>query len=338
MCCCTMRYLILFMLISHSIFAISLRDRLWRAEAGTYVVTEQNRVASLLHLHTVKGDTLLFEEISIPTSLVRHADWKEWAENGAHGHTSWILYEINLSTNQVTECYSIANKAWIPTDDIASFLIPLITLTLNPLSRERRMRNSPAAAPGQVEDRRPWGPPQIIHGKRVEYPEYDAFTATWPRDNSDLSGKKILLYFDKMRETFPFPFWIQQQTGPLKFKMRAIDSGTDMHSSITDIPRRSPAFTGGIKQGGGRLSLSLNIPSYYNNFKLYAVDLTTSPQLAHMVPFEIRRQKEETALLVSEEDLIMTLIHHHEYLWLFSAENPDIIIEFPHSFKWSQKN
>lgn len=333
-----MRYLVLFLLISHSIFAISIKDRLQLAEAGAYIVTEQNRVVSLLHLHTVKGDVLLFEEISIPTALVRHTNWKEWAENGAHSHTSWVLYEINLSTNQITECYSLSSRTWIPTDDIASFLIPLISLNLHPLSREQRMRNSPTAAPGKVEDRKPWGPPKIVHGRRVEHPEYDAFTATWPRDNSALSGKSILLYFDNLQKTFPFPFWIQQQTGPLKFKIRAIDSGTDMRSSITDIPRRSPTFIGGIKQTEGELFLSLNIPLYYDNFKLYAIDLTANPQLAHVIPFEIKRQKEETVLSMSRESLRATLMHHHEYLWLFSAENPDIIIEFPHSFRWSQTN
>ena len=98
-----MKFLLLFLLISPSLFAFSLKEKFQKANAGTYVVTEQNEITSLLHLHTNNKKTLLFEEISIPSHLARHIDWKEWAENGAHGHTAWILYEIDLTKNRITE-------------------------------------------------------------------------------------------------------------------------------------------------------------------------------------------------------------------------------------------
>ncbi|MCB1080418.1 MAG: hypothetical protein KDK69_01225 [Chlamydiia bacterium] len=332
-----MKYWIVFLLFTHSLFAFTLKEKFKEAEAGTYVVTEQNQLTSLLHLHTVSEDKLLFEEISIPSHQIHHADWKKWAENGAPGHTSWILYELDLNHSVITECYSLTRKAWVSTHEMDAFLLPLLTLNLNLLSEEERIQRGATPAPGQV-GRGPWAPPQIIEGKKIDSPQYDVYTALWPYDETDLSGKSIVLYFDKLHPQFPFPYWMQARDGGLKFKMRAVDSGTGMFSPISDIPRRSPSFTGGIRHEEGQVSLFLTIPTYYSQLKLYAIDLTENPRLTHAIPFEIERHKESVTLSIAEEKLAPIFSNDHEYLWIVASESSDVFVESPHLFKWTLEN
>lgn len=324
-----MKVLVFFLLLSHALCALTLKEKFQKGEAGTYVVTEQNRMTSLLHLHTIKENRILLEEISIPSHLVCHTDWKGWAKRGAHGHTAWVLYEIDLNKNQIIECYSPSRKAWISSDNMESFFLPLLSLNLLYLSEDRRIQSAPIMG----ADYRPWGPTQIIHGKKIESPEYDAYTATWPRDNSNYSGKHIVLYFDKTQETFPFPYWVHLYKGAFKFNIRAIDSGTGFTSSIIDIPRRMPTFIGGIKQDTHTLSLSLNIPAYYDNFTLYAIDTTERSRYTHAVPFEMNKEGgESTTLFIKKKELSSLLSTGHEYLWMLTSKNPDVVIKHPQIF------
>jgi len=135
----SMKLLFALLLFSQSLFAFSLKEKFQQAESGTYIVTEQNQTTSLLHLHTIKENTLLFEEISIPSHRVHHTDWKGWVKSGAPGHTSWIMYEVDLNQNRITECYSLSRKAWIPTNEMDTFLIPFLTINLEYLSEEKRI-------------------------------------------------------------------------------------------------------------------------------------------------------------------------------------------------------
>ncbi|NGX51496.1 MAG: hypothetical protein K1060chlam2_01362 [Chlamydiae bacterium] len=329
-----MKIFIICLFITHSLFALNLKEKFLQAEAGTYVVTEQNQITSLLHLHTVSDDKLLFEEISIPSHQVDKIDWKEWVKEGARGHTAWILYEVDLKELVITECYSLSRRAWIPIEEMNAFLVPLLTLQLNFLSEEERIQRGPTKRAGEV-GRGPWGPPQVVSSKKVKNPQYDVYTARWPHDDSNLSGKQLVLYFDKTHKEFPFPYWIQARQGALKFKIRAIDSGSGMHSSLSDIPRRAPSFRGGIKQGAGKVSLPLTLPTYYENLKLYAIDLTESPRITHAIPFEIERIRESVTLSIAEEKLSHLFISGHEYLWILSAEDFDVAVESPHLFKWT---
>jgi len=73
-------FLICFIFMAHSLFAFSLKDKFEQADEGSYIVTEQNHLVSLLHLHTKKESTLLFEEISIPLHLAKEIDWKQWVK------------------------------------------------------------------------------------------------------------------------------------------------------------------------------------------------------------------------------------------------------------------
>lgn len=332
-----MKLLIIFLFITHSLFAFSLKEKFQDAEAGTYVVTSQNQTTTLLHLHTKNGNQLLFEEISIPSHQTQGIEWKKWPLRGAPGHTSWILYELDLDQNRITESYSLSRKSWVPTDEMEAFLIPLINLNLDFLSEELRMQKGPTQTPGKI-DRKPWGPPQVIHGEQVKDPEYDVYTTCWPYDNTDLAGKPLVLYFNKGKTNFPFPYWIQGREGAIKFKIRAVDSGTNMISLTTTIPRRPPVFIDSVKRQNGCVSLTLNIPTYYKHFSLYAIDITENPRLTHVIPYEIERHKEVASLSIDERKLSTIFTHGHEYLWILSSDAPEAFCESPHLFKWISKS
>ena len=229
------KILICFIFASFPLFSFSLKDKLSQAEEGAYIVTEQRGLISLLHLHTKKEGEMVFEEISVPNHLIPSMGWKEWVRKGAPGHTSWTLYTIDTKTTSLTQCYSKSRKAWLPTNEVSSFFVPMIHLTLHPLSETDRLKRGASSNPGAVQSRL-WGPPQVIDGKRIPAPEYTVYTAKWPTDHTPLSGKMIVVYFDNKRPNFPFPYWVQIREGAAKFRLRAIDSGIGLtkHRQVTE--------------------------------------------------------------------------------------------------------
>ena len=202
------RFIFLFFLPFSLCFSMSLKEKFTQSQEGTYVVTEQNKTYTLLHVHTLSSDELILEEVSIPSHLVTSKNWKTWLESGAEGHTSWIMYAVDLSNNQVTECYSFTREAHLPTESMDAFLTTLLSLNLTSLPEDERLQTGPTARPGEVGSSKPWGPPMMREGKKVKQAAYDVYTTSWPQDQSELSGKKIVLYFDKNHLEFPFPYWI----------------------------------------------------------------------------------------------------------------------------------
>ena len=317
-----------FIFAIHSLSALTLKDKFLEAEEGTYIITEQNHLISLLHLHTKEENRLLFEEISIPEHLAKKVAWDEWVTQGAPGHTSWILYEVDLNKECVTECYSRNRKAWVPTSEMEAFLIPLMTLKLSYLSEEKRMQTGPTPKPGTVQNR-PWGPPQVIQGKKIKRAEYDVYTSKWPIDQTELSGKPIVLYFDKKRKDFPFPYWIQVRDGAIKFKIRALDSGKGLVSPCSDIPRRTPTFLPAAQKEEGKFHLNLTCPTYFDSLKLYAVDMTEYPRVTHSISYQEMRDGESLTLSIDQDKMDALFTPGHEYLWIISSESPEMAIESP---------
>lgn len=327
-----MRYLLTILLLCASyVYPLNLGEKFLEADEGTYIVSQQNQLVTLLHLHTKKEHKLLFEEVSIPLHQSKKIVWSQWLEKGAPGHTSWILYEVDLQKNKVTECYSLTRKSWVPTEEMEAFLLPLISLDLTFLSEEARLQTGPTMRPGVVESR-PWGPPQVFEGKKIASPEYAVYTAKWPQDHTDLSGKPIVLYFDPTRPTFPFPFWLQVRDGALKFKMRAIDSGTGLVSLTTDIPRREPTFLSAPHKEEASLTMTLDLPDYYETLQLYAIDMSKEIRSTHVVPHTLSRTRSTATLTISQAALDTLFTPGHEYLWIIASEDPKMALESPHLY------
>ncbi len=306
---------------------MSLKEKFAESNPGTYVVTEQNKTYTLLHVHTLTPDELLLEEISIPSHLVTSKDWKKWVQTGAEGHTSWILYAVDLVENQVTECYSFTRQAHLPTQSMDAFLTTLLGLDLTFLPEEERLQTGPTSRPGEVGSSRPWGPPMMREGKKVKEASYDVYTTSWPQDQSELSRKKIVLYFDKDHGEFPFPYWMQAREGGLKFKIRATDSGTGLRSLQKSLPRRVPFFIGGMVKEGNKAYFNLQAPLYFHSLKLYAIDISVSPRLTISVPSMMKRDQEHVTLEVDSATLSEKLIQGHQYAWIAVSEEHDVYAE-----------
>lgn len=308
-------------------FSLNLKEKLTYSEPGTFIVTEQNKTYTLLHLHSVNSEELLIEEVSIPHHLVTAQDWKTWIETGAKGHTSWILYAVDLLKNQVTECYSFVRELHLPTESMNAFLMTLLDLELSLLPDDLRLQTGPTARPGQVGSSKPWGPPMLRDGKKVKGASYEVYSVMWPQDRSELAGKKLILYFDKEHQDFPFPYWIQAREAGLRFKIRVADSGKNLKSPKKFLPKRLPFFIGGMTKKMGKAFLTLNTPSYYHNFKLYAVDLSIHPHQTLSLPSSTKREENEIIFELDISELEKKLTYGHQYLWMAISEEDNVYAE-----------
>jgi len=322
-----MKWLFLLFFLPFSLtFGLTLKEKFLKASPGTFIVTEQNKTTTLLHVHSKTDEELLLEEISIPAHLAPSNDWHTWVAKGAEGHTCWILYAFDLKENQISECYSFTRGAHLQTDQLDAFFLTLLNLELDLLPENERLQTGATSRPGQVSLSKPWGPPMIKEGKKVSDPAYSVYKATWPVDQTELSGKKLVFYFDETSKDFPFPYWMQAREGGLKFKIRACDSGRSLSSPQRSLPRRTPFFMGNIN----KTTLTLSAPLYYHDFKLYAVDISSSPRTTHSFPCAITREKETVKLELDPKILQETLTPGHQYIWLATSEEHDVYIEMEH--------
>lgn len=213
-------------------FATSIQTKLEKASTGSYVVTQQGRNTSVLHLHSKIGNTLLFEEITAPSFICDKIsfDWKKWVANHAPGHTSWILYSLDLNASKITTCYSVDSQHYLSTQSLNAFFTTLCQLPLKEVSDQKRLQSSASMKPGEVGKQKPWSPPKTFEGVKEADTSFNLLSASWPKDTTPLSNETILAYFDATRPDFPFPLWVQAGTGVVKVKMRVIDAGYKMVS------------------------------------------------------------------------------------------------------------
>ncbi len=323
-----------FILFLHlSCFGLTLKEKLLKAKPGTYVVTKQNKIYTLITIQSIDSNELILEEISIPSHLVFFDDWKKWVETGAKNCSSWILYMFDLKENTISECYSLSRKTHLSTDQINAFFTPLISLELEELSKEKRLKTAPTQRPGEVHCNALWGPPMIWEGKKVKNPLYQVFTGKWPQGQGNLGGKKVILYFDRVKKDFPFPYWIQAKEKSIKFKIHAIDAGKNLFSKEKNIPRRPPQFIGSIEKKAKTFQFRLKAPLYCRQLKLYAMDVTQKGNYqTHFIPTQMHRAHENIILEADQKTLEEILNHGHHYLWFVSDEIFGLNCQMEHPF------
>lgn len=216
--------------------SISIKERTPFAEPGDYIVSQQDKNFTVLLIRSFNAPKIVFEEISTPKA---QKNWKEWVQARAPGHTSWVVYEIDLSKDQLIECYSYSHQGWLFLDESQHFLAKLISLPLQKIPLEQKKRIGPAPQNGEEDRRSVWNPPLIVEGKKIEKPQFDSFRGIWPKDDTQLSESRIDLYFRKDGSPFFFPHWIEICNGHFTLKIRVLDSGKHLTSPITGaIPRR----------------------------------------------------------------------------------------------------
>ncbi len=229
--------LILLVFISSALCAkepIYLRDNLAKVKPGNYIVASQGKAYTLLHINERQGATLTIEEITTPATSIpkEQHSWREWVKLGAPGHTSWIMYQINLDTGKMSDHYSFTRKGWFNVPKKNHFLSTLLYLPLKfiPLNKRKKVGHRPPI--GLPDKRRLWSPRMVVDGNVIQGVTFDAWKTHWPKDGSELSDKTIEVYVPEDNETYPsyFPYWMQISGMIGKAKVRIVDSGSHLES------------------------------------------------------------------------------------------------------------
>jgi hypothetical protein len=228
-----MRFFFFLLLFPLFAFGATLKERIARAETGDFVVMSQGKSSSVLLIRSLSSSSLILEEITAPEKENR--PWKEWVEKGAPGHTSWVMYEIDLVENKLVESYSPSQKRWLFVDEVDAFLPQLLALNLSPIAKDNRKRIGPPPPPGEPDQRAFWIPPFVTSGAKKERPQVESWQGVWPEDGSRLEACLVELYFEK--ET-PLPIWIELKSPHYAFKIRAVDSGRKLTSPAPPLPKR----------------------------------------------------------------------------------------------------
>jgi hypothetical protein len=294
------------------------KDRLETAHPGDYIVTEANKMITVLSIRSITPSTLILEEITAPLQNLkkRPPSWPEWVKAKAPGHTSWSMVEIDLETDEILECYSFSKLSWIHLTEKESLLATLLHLPLQKIPEDKRRKIGPAPLQGEPDFRKCWNPPLTLEGKKWEKAQFEVYQTVWPKDDSELSGQEVSLYFDREKRS-PFPFWIQIQTSHATAALRAIDSGKKLPIVYKTLPRRVPEFIGTALKNQEKLTLNLKAPKYYKKFELYAIDVTTrEKQILPITHSLLSGEGERKTIEIPLEELKENLQLDHKYTWL----------------------
>jgi hypothetical protein len=312
---------------------LSLQEKFEYANQGDFIVTAQEGNYSLLFIRSLTTQTLLLEEISVPAKQVelKDFDWRKWVEKKAPGHTSWTLYEVDRASGKLIECFSYSKNAWLFLDNSKQFLAHLLMLPLFPVPLFERKKIGPQVATEEEDRRAIWTPPLFVEGKKIPNPTFDVLKTQWPNDGSHLSLSRIELYFAKDRPHFPFPYWLEVHSPHYTFKMRAIDSGTQLSSCMPGpMPHRPPQILGSSHRGKESWKLFIQTPPYFQSIHLFVIDL--SARSKETIPISCTSTKgsgsEEMILEISCSELNKTLKNGHRYQWILIPQgSKDIYIE-----------
>jgi hypothetical protein len=220
--------------------SILLRDNLRTASPGDYIVVAQDKNYIVLHINSKQSDQMTIEEISVPISRFQQMKmaWKLWAEQGALGSTNWVLYNIDLKNGAIGDYYSVKKKAWssVPQSDIFLSKLLLLKFYRIPDQERKKIGVAPSAGSGSLLDKRPlWQPKMVFEGREIAGVKFSAWRAIWPKDSSQLSGKQIEVFIPEENQSYPtyFPYWLEVSGFVGKAKLRMVDGGRGMHSSVS---------------------------------------------------------------------------------------------------------
>ncbi|MCB1113746.1 MAG: hypothetical protein KDK62_03225 [Chlamydiia bacterium] len=201
-----------------------MKDNLKKTKAGDYIVAAQGKMLSILRVASHKDGKMLLDEISAPLSC-QPPSFRQWVIDGAPGHTSWVLYNIDLDTGAIEKAYSYTRGTYFQVSDAENFLGTLLTLRLEPIPDNRRKLIGPPPT-GGPDFRKVWQPKLVVDGTQVSGVKFSAWSTFWPCDHSELSGKSIVVYLPE-NANYPayFPHWLEISGFIGKAKVRIIDSG-----------------------------------------------------------------------------------------------------------------
>ncbi len=317
-----MKKVALFFLYLSSLSAFSMKEQIERGQSGDFIVSERDKRGELLRIHTLENDTLILEEIAFPSTLklLGTKAWQEWIGQGAPGHTSWTLIEINLTHGTLLECFSFTRNAFLEIQETDLLFLKILPLSLKSLPPHERKKIGPPPVEG-ADNRKLWNPELIFDGKKKKGVPCNVFSFLYPKETSPLSEKQFELYYDAENKDFPFPYLIKiTDDSSASYNIRVIDSGRGLATTLAELPRRAITFTKAKEITKEGVVLHLDIPSYYKGLEVFAVnqeDAITTP-----LSYKKESEKSATTLVISKEELKKKLSPDASYTFRVSASTP----------------
>lgn len=308
---------------------ITLCDALRGAKAGDFLVTAQSKTMTLFHIFEVQDSIVIIEEISAPIHLKSQikGNWQDWINQDAEGHTSWIMYELNLNSRKIEDIYSFSQKSWQQVYDQEQIFPTLINLKFSLIDQKNRRKAGPAPLPEMRDDRAIWQPPIVSNGEKIPGIICDAYQAYWPQDGSELDGKKIEIFLAQNNEKVPayFPFWLQVSNSFSQVKLRVIDSGFNLKSIHSNFPTPPVELLSQQLTPKGELSFTLKTHPLFENFTLFAKAIDGSGPIITL-PCQVYQSvdKRQAQIKVTNEDLNNMLKHDKMYHFMLEP------VGYPH--------
>ncbi|MBB64095.1 MAG: hypothetical protein CMO81_03435 [Waddliaceae bacterium] len=318
-----------------------LRRNLRKAKKGDFIVTSQRKNITLIHIHSKSEKTVVFEEISIPSHLAPRNDvnWAAWVQEGAPSHSSWIMYEVSLTSGRILEFFSFTQNGWkdIPSED--NFISVLLNMKFNKIPMDKRKKIGPRSGGSYKDARKPWNPPMRVNGEFIKGVPFDAWRTTWPKDGTDLAGRDVTIYIPQDSDRYPsyFPYWLEISHAVGSVKVRIIDSGTGLESPKFDLPRRPPSFVHNGIFEDHTLHIEINTHPYYEEYRLLASEV--SDYMLQTVELEHKTislaDGHRARIEVSEKELIENLKANTPYRFiLIPVGHPKQHIETKSPITW----
>jgi hypothetical protein len=303
---------------------------------------------SLLYVQGYENHRLILQELSIPESLVnpKTMDWEEWMRASAPGHTSWLLFEIDLQDGALQESYDVSKKEWLYLQAEDHLLVKLLHLPMRRLSDQERRRIGPAPLAGDPDNRAVWNPPQVFEHSTGKS-HTSAWRAVWPPAQSLLAGCSLDLYYDTRQSDFPFPISIDIQSPHYRAHLHVVKAGKRLEGVPQRVPRRPPRFLSHLNPGYSEYKIRILCPSYYKNFQLLAIPVGPGPKGPEgpelcleppvPLPFQLQRGEapEELVFTMTREKIGPLLKKGCRYRLAFhAAPYPESYAETDATFVW----
>ncbi len=305
---------------------ISLVQTLRKATPGDFVVHAQGKNLTLFHIFDAQENSLIIEEITAPFSLRKEigSNWQQWVDDGAVGHSCWIMYELNLEKKSIEEMFSFSQNSWIKMYPQEQIFPTLIDLKFKLIPESKRKKAGPKPPPERIDERSSWQPPIYSQGKRIKGVQCRAYEAKWPNDGSELSQKKIEIYLPKENQHIAqyFPYWIQVSNNFAQSKMRVIDSGTNLKSIYKNLPTPPPEIISQHFSVKKNLELVLKTHPRHLGYNVYAQCVDSSLQQIELPTTAYLHETErKTKLIIQNEDLNNKLESGRMYTFIIEPKS-----------------
>ncbi|CRX38642.1 hypothetical protein [Estrella lausannensis] len=209
-----------------------LKENISRASRGDWLTLSFDKNYTYFRVQNKEAETVDLEEVSISCKnfSCQKLSFAEWAKRGFPLKASHVVYKIDLKSGRFLQIASRTDHTSLSVNQGNAFLTTLLNLNLKKIPDSQRRRvGPPVFGSGPVDTRKVWQPRLVFQGTVVQGVNFDAFTALWPHDGSDLSGKFVEIYLPQEGQKYPsyFPYYMEISGMIGKAKLHIVDSGTE---------------------------------------------------------------------------------------------------------------